>query len=109
MCGRKIVRNHRMHKQLRHAPSGLANMADDAPLKAFKLAHAVFCYRRKLFYLARKPAELATKPKSLAGNANSFTRPAECLARNGFKLVREVFCYRRNLFYLARKPTQPGD
>lgn len=45
-------------------------MADDAPLKAFKLAQAVFCYRREAFYLARKPAKLAIKPKSLVGEAN---------------------------------------
>lgn len=69
-------------------------MADDAPLKAFKLAHAVFCYRRKLFYLAHKLPTLAIKPKSLACNP--------------FQLVHEVFCYRRNHFYLARKPAEPG-
>jgi hypothetical protein len=38
-------------------------MVDDAPLKAFKLVHAVFCYRREAFYLARKLP-------SLAGEAN---------------------------------------
>ncbi|OAI02984.1 hypothetical protein A1353_15120 [Methylomonas methanica] len=58
-----------MHKQLRHAPRGLANVADDALLKAFKPAHAVFCYRRNLFCLARnafcnrrKAFYLARKP-----------------------------------------------